>query len=320
MTIHGRDDPQHEAAASFQTQGGDEVNVRQGRRGRRDPQRRPTRGHVQGIDPRPWHVVRHPRERPYPRTAVPDEGSSKGSPEEGPSQANKGLAERAVACRRGRTSWVALIPLHTPRCQHCRVACVGGRGQPNDGAMLCRRAARRRAIADVVGRGEDAVDAAARPLRVIVLEVVLPGSTCRGLPSPCAVTASHSGRSGWHATRRGSDSGLDGGRLDYLTKPFAFGECRRLRALARRDGRAGTTLGGRQLRLDPARREVGADPQGSTAPQNREFALRVLHEAPRPKRSRALQARSRHGTTLRTDRTCSDVYGRDLRERRSTGL
>jgi two-component system, OmpR family, response regulator len=128
-------------------------------------------------------------------------------------------------------------------------------------ALIRRGLAEEGVIADVTGRGEDAVwMAAANHYDAVVLDVMLPGidgfETCRrlragGVWTPVLLL-----------TARGAVedrvAGLDGGADDYLTKPFAFAELNaRLRALVRRGPtERPTVLTVGSLSLDPATRLV----------------------------------------------------------------
>jgi two-component system OmpR family response regulator len=112
-------------------------------------------------------------------------------------------------------------------------------------------------IADIAGRGEDALwMARTEPYDAIVLDVMLPGldgfATCARLRAHevWAPVLMLTARDGVDDRVRGLDSGAD----DYLVKPFAFAELlARLRALARRappERPAVLEVG--DLRLDPA--------------------------------------------------------------------
>jgi two-component system OmpR family response regulator len=127
--------------------------------------------------------------------------------------------------------------------------------------LLRRGLTEQGAVADVAGRGEDALwMAAATAFDAIVLDVVLPGidgfETCRRLREAGVWTPV------LMLTARGEVedrvAGLDGGADDYLVKPFALAELgARLRALARRGPRERpTVLQVGDLRLDPASRRV----------------------------------------------------------------
>jgi two-component system, OmpR family, response regulator len=112
-------------------------------------------------------------------------------------------------------------------------------------------------IADVAGRGEDALwMAKAAPYDAIVLDVMLPGldgfATCRELRANevWAPVLFLTARAEVEDRVRGLDTGGD----DYLVKPFSFEELlARLRALVRRaPGERPTELAVGDLRLDPA--------------------------------------------------------------------
>ncbi len=112
-------------------------------------------------------------------------------------------------------------------------------------------------VADVAGRGEDALwMAKATPYDAIVLDVMLPGldgfETCRELRANevWAPVLFLTARDEVEDRVRGLDTGAD----DYLVKPFSFEELlARLRALVRRaPGERPSKLEAGDLRLDPA--------------------------------------------------------------------
>jgi two-component system, OmpR family, response regulator len=112
-------------------------------------------------------------------------------------------------------------------------------------------------VADVAGRGEDALwMARATPYDAIVLDVMLPGldgfETCRQLRANevWAPVLFLTARDEVGDRVRGLDTGAD----DYLVKPFSFAELlARLRALVRRvPGERPSELEVADLRLDPA--------------------------------------------------------------------
>jgi two-component system OmpR family response regulator len=112
-------------------------------------------------------------------------------------------------------------------------------------------------VADVAGRGEDALwMAKAAPYDAIVLDVMLPGldgfETCRELRANdvWAPVLFLTARDEVADRVRGLDTGAD----DYLVKPFSFAELlARLRALVRRaPGERPAELEAGDLRLDPA--------------------------------------------------------------------
>jgi two-component system OmpR family response regulator len=112
-------------------------------------------------------------------------------------------------------------------------------------------------VADVAGRGEDALwMAKATPYDAIVLDVMLPGldgfETCRELRANdvWAPVLFLTARDEVADRVRGLDTGAD----DYLVKPFSFAELlARLRALVRRaPGERPAELEAGDLRLDPA--------------------------------------------------------------------
>jgi two-component system, OmpR family, response regulator len=112
-------------------------------------------------------------------------------------------------------------------------------------------------VADIAGRGEDALwMAKATPYDAIVLDVMLPGldgfETCRELRANdvWAPVLFLTARDEVEDRIRGLDTGAD----DYLVKPFSFAELlARLRALVRRaPGERPAELEAGDLRLDPA--------------------------------------------------------------------
>ncbi|MCU0306822.1 MAG: response regulator transcription factor [Thermoleophilia bacterium] len=116
-------------------------------------------------------------------------------------------------------------------------------------------------VADIAGRGEEAVGMArAREYDAILLDVMLPGidgfEACRrmraaGVRAPVLMLTA---RDAVDDRVRGLDSGAD----DYLVKPFSLAElAARLRALARRGGpQVQPVLEAGDLRLDPAARRA----------------------------------------------------------------
>ena len=123
--------------------------------------------------------------------------------------------------------------------------------------LLARGLSEEGHVADVAGRGEDALwMAAAVPYDAIVLDVMLPGldgfATCRELRANevWAPVLFLTARDEVEDRVRGLDTGGD----DYLVKPFSFAELlARLRALVRRTpGERPTELVVGDLRLDPA--------------------------------------------------------------------
>jgi two-component system, OmpR family, response regulator len=111
-------------------------------------------------------------------------------------------------------------------------------------------------VADVTGRGEDALwMAASMRFDVLILDVMLPGidgfETCRrlradGVSSPILMLTARDGIGD-------RVNGLNQGADDYLIKPFSFAELlARVRALARRpQQQRSTVLQVGELRLDP---------------------------------------------------------------------
>lgn len=129
-------------------------------------------------------------------------------------------------------------------------------------ARLIRQGLRREGyIADVAGRGEDALSMAdATPYDAIILDLMLPGidgfEVCRRLReqevwTPVLILTAREAVSDRVA-------GLDSGGDDYLVKPFAYAELlARLRALVRRGPlERPTQLVVGDLRLDPATHEA----------------------------------------------------------------
>ena len=123
--------------------------------------------------------------------------------------------------------------------------------------LLARGLSEEGHVADVAGRGEDALwMAQAAPYDAIVLDVMLPGldgfATCRELRANEVWTPVLflTARDEVEDRVRGLDTGGD----DYLVKPFSFAELlARLRALVRRTpGERPTELVVGDLRLDPA--------------------------------------------------------------------
>jgi two-component system OmpR family response regulator len=123
--------------------------------------------------------------------------------------------------------------------------------------LLARGLSEEGHVADVAGRGEDALwMAQAAPYDAIVLDVMLPGldgfATCRELRANevWAPVLFLTARDEVEDRVRGLDTGGD----DYLVKPFSFAELlARLRALVRRTpGERPTELVVGDLRLDPA--------------------------------------------------------------------
>jgi two-component system OmpR family response regulator len=129
--------------------------------------------------------------------------------------------------------------------------------QPKLAKLLVRGLREEGHVADVAGRGEDALwMALAASYHAIVLDVTLPGidglETCRELRrrevwTPVLMLTARDAV-GDRVT------GLDAGADDYLTKPFAFDELlARLRALTRRvQAERPVTVEVGDLRLDPA--------------------------------------------------------------------
>ena len=111
-------------------------------------------------------------------------------------------------------------------------------------------------VADVTGRGEDALwMAASTRFDVLILDVMLPGidgfETCRrlradGVSSPILMLTARDGIGD-------RVNGLNQGADDYLIKPFSFAELlARVRALARRpQEQRPSVLQVGELRLDP---------------------------------------------------------------------
>jgi two-component system OmpR family response regulator len=132
---------------------------------------------------------------------------------------------------------------------------------PKMAALIRRGLHEDGAVADVTGRGEDAVwMAGSTEYDAVVLDVMLPGidgfETCErlradGIWTPVLMLTARDGVEDRIA-------GLDGGADDYVTKPFSFGELlARLRALARRGAHPrATALEVGDLRFDLATQRV----------------------------------------------------------------
>jgi two-component system OmpR family response regulator len=129
--------------------------------------------------------------------------------------------------------------------------------EPKLARLIARGLGEEGHVADVAGRGEDALwMARATPYDAIVLDVMLPGldgfATCAELRSNevWAPVLMLTARDEVDARVQGLDSGAD----DYLVKPFAFAELlARLRALVRRaPTERPPVLEVGELRLDPA--------------------------------------------------------------------
>jgi two-component system OmpR family response regulator len=175
-------------------------------------------------------------------------------------------------------------------------------------------------VADVAGRGEDALwMAKAAPYDAIVLDVMLPGldgfETCRELRANdvWAPVLFLTARDEVADRVRGLDSGAD----DYLVKPFSFAELlARLRALVRRaPGERPAELEAGDLRLDPAahrawRGEVEIDLSA------KEFALlEVFMRRPGETLSRQQLLDGAWDMAFDARSNVVDVYVRYLREK-----
>jgi DNA-binding response OmpR family regulator len=130
---------------------------------------------------------------------------------------------------------------------------------------------------EVLGRGDDAFDAARRKdYDAIVLDVVLPGqdglSVCRALRREKKATPILMLSALGAVPDR--IAGLDSGADDYLTKPFAFEEfLARIRALLRKkDGTFGNLLTCADLTVELVTRKVQRGGR-SIDLSNKEFAL-----------------------------------------------
>jgi two-component system OmpR family response regulator len=175
-------------------------------------------------------------------------------------------------------------------------------------------------VADVAGRGEDALwMARAAPYDAIVLDVMLPGldgfATCRELRANdvWAPVLFLTARDGIEDRVRGLDNGAD----DYLVKPFSFAELlARLRALVRRAPPARPTqyeVG--DLRLDPAAHRAwrGETELDLTA---KEFALlQVFMRHPGEALSRRQLLDGAWDMAFDVRSNVVDVYTRYLREK-----
>lgn len=175
-------------------------------------------------------------------------------------------------------------------------------------------------VADVAGRGEDALwMAKAAPYDAIVLDVMLPGldgfETCRQLRANdvWAPVLFLTARDEVADRVRGLDTGAD----DYLVKPFSFAELlARLRALVRRaPGERPAELEAGDLRLDPAahrawRGEVEIDLSA------KEFALlEVFMRRPGETLSRQQLLDGAWDMAFDARSNVVDVYVRYLREK-----
>ena len=175
-------------------------------------------------------------------------------------------------------------------------------------------------VADVAGRGEDALwMAKAAPYDAIVLDVMLPGldgfETCRQLRANdvWAPVLFLTARDEVADRVRGLDTGAD----DYLVKPFSFAELlARLRALVRRaPGERPAELAAGDLRLDPAahrawRGEVEIDLSA------KEFALlEVFMRRPGETLSRQQLLDGAWDMAFDARSNVVDVYVRYLREK-----
>jgi two-component system OmpR family response regulator len=175
-------------------------------------------------------------------------------------------------------------------------------------------------VADVAGRGEDALwMAKATPYDAIVLDVMLPGldgfETCRALRANevWAPVLFLTARDEVEDRVRGLDTGAD----DYLVKPFSFAELlARLRALVRRaPGERPAELEAGDLRLDPAahrawRGEVEIDLSA------KEFALlEVFMRSPGETLSRQQLLDGAWDMAFDRRSNVVDVYVRYLREK-----
>jgi two-component system, OmpR family, response regulator len=187
-------------------------------------------------------------------------------------------------------------------------------------SVIRRSLAKDGLVADVAGRGEDALwMAGSVEYDAIVLDVMLPGmsgfETCRrlredGVWAPVLILTA---RDAVADRVEGLDSGAD----DYLVKPFALAELHaRLRALARR-GRPErpvlVTVG--DLTLDPARQTVrrGEDEIDLSA---KEFAvLETLMRRPGEVLSRLELLEHAWDIAYESRSNVVDVYVRRLREK-----
>jgi two-component system OmpR family response regulator len=175
-------------------------------------------------------------------------------------------------------------------------------------------------VADVAGRGEEAVGMArAREYDAILLDVMLPGidgfEACRrmrsaGVRAPVLMLTARDAVDDRVA-------GLDAGADDYLTKPFSFAELlARLRALVRRGGaERPVVLQVGSLRLDPATRQVWRG-ETEVALSAKEFALLetfMRHPGAVLSRLDLLEHAWDYGYESRSN--VVDVYVRYLREK-----
>jgi len=133
--------------------------------------------------------------------------------------------------------------------------------EPKMARLLKRALTEHEVLADVVGTGTDAVDAAvASTYDAILLDVMLPGlngfEVCRRLRAQSIWTPvlMLTARTAVHDRVQGLDAGAD----DYLAKPFSLDELlARLRAVVRRGApERPSVLAVGDLTLDPASRRV----------------------------------------------------------------
>ncbi|HSP72961.1 MAG TPA: response regulator transcription factor, partial [Gaiellaceae bacterium] len=192
--------------------------------------------------------------------------------------------------------------------------------EPRMATLLARGLREEGHVADVAGRGEDALwMARAVEYDAIVLDVMLPGldgfATCRelragGIWAPVLMLTA----------RDAVDDriiGLDAGADDYLAKPFSFGELlARLRALGRRAPlERPTTLEVGTLRLEPATRRAW---RGDTELELSAKAFALLEafmRRPGQVLSRGQLLEAAWDLSFESKSNIVDVYVRYLRER-----
>ena len=192
--------------------------------------------------------------------------------------------------------------------------------EPRMATLLARGLREEGHVADVAGRGEDALwMARAVEYDAIVLDVMLPGldgfATCRelragGVWAPVLMLTA----------RDAVDDriiGLDAGADDYLAKPFSFGELlARLRALGRRAPlERPTTLEVGTLRLEPATRRAW---RGDTELELSAKAFALLEafmRRPGQVLSRGQLLEAAWDLSFESKSNIVDVYVRYLRER-----
>ena len=192
--------------------------------------------------------------------------------------------------------------------------------EPRMATLLARGLREEGHVADVAGRGEDALwMARAVEYDAIVLDVMLPGldgfATCRelragGIWAPVLMLTA----------RDAVDDrivGLDAGADDYLAKPFSFGELlARLRALGRRAPlERPTTLEVGTLRLEPATRRAWRGDAELELSAKAFALLEAFMRRPGQVLSRGQLLEAAWDLSFESRSNIVDVYVRYLRER-----